>query len=374
MNLSNILYIRNERLFIIKIFIIIILLFVYIPINKKFFFEYIKKCENIFTKTSNNLYEKNSEIINSNFYLKAEYFSEYQNENVQLINKIFEDSINLIIINNTFKIYSSNCIFPEPGLHEVQISMKIEKLISIDHIFYEISNLISIYFYKINENHNFRSLKGAFKECKNLKSIDFNDFSFNNISDLSHLFFNCKALTFLYPSLHLSEKVTNISFMFANCSSLTSIDLSYFNTINTKDMSGLFYGCSNLTSIDLTNFKAFSSVNIEFMFAGCSSLKSINLEFLENNNIKNFNNAFLNCSNLKYVKFPYLNEKLKDNIKKMFIGCNKFLLTKLLSTSNNKNDICIVGLWFGLNYGSMLTYYALHEVVKSFNYSILVID
>ena len=58
----------------------------------------------------------------------------------------------------------------------------------------------------------------------------------------------------------------------------------------------------------------------------------------------------------------------------MFIGCNKFPLKKLLSKSNNINDICIVGLWFGSNYGSMLTYYALHEVAKSFNYSILMID
>ena len=139
-------------------------------------------------------------------------------------------------------------------------------------------------------------------------------------------------------------------------------------------MSGLFYGCSNLTSIDLTNFKTFSSINIEFMFAGCSSLKSINLEFLENKKIENFNNAFLNCSNLKSVTFPYLDEKLKNDIKKMFIGCNKFPLKKLLSKSNNINDICIVGLWFGSNYGSMLTYYALHEVAKSFNYSILMID
>lgn len=352
-----------KKLFFIKIFIIIILLFLY-----------QKKNESIFGVISNNLYEKKTEIKNSNFYLKAEYFSEYQNENVQLINKIYEDSINLIIINNTLKIYSSNCNFPEPGLHEVQISMKIEKLTSIEHMFNEISNLVSIYFYKINKNHNFRSLKGVFKECKNLKSINFNNFSFNNISDLSHLFFNCKALTFLYPSLHLSEKVTNLSFMFANCSSLASIDLSYFNTINTKDMSGLFYGCSNLTSIDLTNFKTFSSINIEFMFAGCSSLKSINLEFLENKKIENFNNAFLNCSNLKSVTFPYLDEKLKNDIKKMFIGCNKFPLKKLLSKSNNINDICIVGLWFGSNYGSMLTYYALHEVAKSFNYSILMID
>ena len=61
----------------------------------------------------------------------------------------------------------------------------------------------------------------------------------------------------------------------------------------------------------------------------------------------------------------------------MFIGCNKSLLLKLqniYSKSNNLNDICIVGLWYGCNYGSMLTYYALHEVIKNLNYSIMMID
>ena len=38
------------------------------------------------------------------------------------------------------------------------------------------------------------------------------------------------------------------------------------------------------------------------------------------------------------------------------------------------NDICIVGLWYGCNYGSMLTYYALHEIIKEMGYSILMID
>ena len=38
------------------------------------------------------------------------------------------------------------------------------------------------------------------------------------------------------------------------------------------------------------------------------------------------------------------------------------------------HDIGIVGLWFGLNYGSVLTYYALYEVVRSMGYSALMVN
>ena len=37
-------------------------------------------------------------------------------------------------------------------------------------------------------------------------------------------------------------------------------------------------------------------------------------------------------------------------------------------------DICIVGPWYGRNYGSMLTYYALHEVIKNMGYSVLMVN
>ncbi len=38
------------------------------------------------------------------------------------------------------------------------------------------------------------------------------------------------------------------------------------------------------------------------------------------------------------------------------------------------HDVGIVGLWFGLNYGSILTYYSLYEVVKSMGYSAMMVN
>ena len=49
----------------------------------------------------------------------------------------------------------------------------------------------------------------------------------------------------------------------------------------------------------------------------------------------------------------------------MFSGCESL---------KKKYDVCIIGLWFGTNYGSLATYYALHQAIKNMGYSILMID
>lgn len=50
---------------------------------------------------------------------------------------------------------------------------------------------------------------------------------------------------------------------------------------------------------------------------------------------------------------------------------NKELTVKAEDTHH---DVGIVGLWFGLNYGSILTYYALYDVVRSMGYSAIMVN
>lgn len=46
----------------------------------------------------------------------------------------------------------------------------------------------------------------------------------------------------------------------------------------------------------------------------------------------------------------------------------------ILKAEDTHHDVGIVGLWFGLNYGSILTYYALYDVVKSMGYSAIMVN
>lgn len=41
---------------------------------------------------------------------------------------------------------------------------------------------------------------------------------------------------------------------------------------------------------------------------------------------------------------------------------------------SKKYDVGIIGLWYGRNYGSMVTYYALHSVITDMGYSVLMIN
>ena len=228
------------------------------------------------------------------------------------------------------------------------------------------------------ENDHLENMTEMFKDCINLEIVNFGHTNnYYNVLDLSHMFENCFSLTSLEFPIYESQKLKNISYMFANCSSLKFINIHFLNTINVEDMSGLFYGCSSLSSLDLSNFKTSKVINYNYMFTGCSSLTSINLELFEIKKGNDLKYMFTNCSKLNILKLPYLYETKMINIYNMFKGSIKLFPSKILAIDYKQiksNDICIVGLWYGSNYGSMLTYYALHEVVKKMGYSILMIN
>lgn len=248
---------------------------------------------------------------------------------------------------------------------------------STENMFYNITNLILL---EINEhltNHSIIIMKNMFKNCINLKTLIFVNNDFKYVQDLSYMFDNCFSLSSLILPIFSYNKLENMSYMFANCTSLKSVEFPFINTSNVKNMEGLFYGCYSLISINLSSFDTRNVVNINYMFAGCSSISSINLECFELEKIEDLNYIFLNCSNLNFVKLPSLNEKQNKILNNMFIGCKNLSIANIQSkpVKNKKiNDVCIVGPWYGRNYGSMLTYYALHEVVKDMGYSILMID
>ena len=81
-------------------------------------------------------------------------------------------------------------------------------------------------------------------------------------------------------------------------------------------------------------------------------------------NITNPNFIFENSSNIN--KFSNFNNFQYSHI-------NSNITSKEIENST-RYDVCIVGLWYGRNYGGMLTYYALHETVKHMGYSVLMIN
>lgn len=86
---------------------------------------------------------------------------------------------------------------------------------------------------------------GWFQHLKSLKTIKCIEYlNTSQVTNMSHMYFGCKDLTFLNLSHFDTSKVTYMSWMFRGCSSLTTI---YSNsTWSCKMSDSMFAGCTSL--------------------------------------------------------------------------------------------------------------------------------
>ena len=61
------------------------------------------------------------------------------------------------------------------------------------------------------------------------------------------------------------------------------INLSNFNTINVTNMEHMFYNCKSLKELNLSNFNTINVTDMSYIFVNCSSLKAINLSNFKDN-------------------------------------------------------------------------------------------
>lgn len=183
---------------------------------------------------------------------------------MSLINELYENIIEELIIDKERKTPRISYNFSKSGLHEVLFFFNMKLVNSTENMFSDISNLIFFEVSQQQENKIIKNMSKMFKNCKNLKVVNFNNNVYKNIIDLSYMFCNCISLTSLDLPIFLSKNTENIRYMFSNCKSLKSLSFSSFETASIKDMSGLFYGCSSLTSIDLSDFVTTNLIKINY--------------------------------------------------------------------------------------------------------------
>lgn len=143
----------------------------------------------------------------------------------------------------------------------------------------------------------------------NLKTVDFggNFTNGTNITNISHLFDGCKALTSgeCLANLNTSSALTDTSYMFNGCTAVTSIDLRNLVTSNVTTMAYMFNDCQNVVKIitDYTKFTAADKLeSVEYMFAKCKKLNGIDLRGFGNcYNLLTIRAWFLQCNHLRYI-------------------------------------------------------------------------
>ena len=159
----------------------------------------------------------------------------------------------------------------------------------------QLTSITGLYYLNTSEVTN---MSHMFENCKDLKNLYLNDFNTAKVRYMDAMFKNCSSLTNLDLSNFNTAQVTNMSDMFYSCSSLTKLDLSSFNTAQVTNMSDMFYSCSSLTSLNLSHFNTYEVTSMKFMFADCSSLQELDLSTFHTSKVKSMENMFYFCKAL----------------------------------------------------------------------------
>ena len=209
-------------------------------------------------------------------------------------------------------------------------------LTDISYMFYNCSSLKELNLSSFNTNQ-VTDMSGMFYYCSSLKELNLSAFNTNQVSNMSRMFSNCSSLKELNLSSLNTNQVTNMNCMFYYCSSLKELNLSTFNTNQVTDMSSMFCNCSSLKELNLSTFNTNQVTNMNHMFSNCSSLKELNLSSFDTSQVTNMNCMFWYCSSLKELNLSSFNTNQVTNMSEMFCDC--FSLKELNLSSFNINQV-----------------------------------
>ena len=174
------------------------------------------------------------------------------------------------------------------------------------------------------------SFKSLFDGLDCITRVDFSGFN-KKVSDMRYMFRNCKNLKYVNFGNLDTSKVSNMEKMFYN-TSLIFLDLSKLSTIGVTNMNSMFSYNKNLLYLNLNNFDVSKVSKMEQMFSNCESLLYLNaLSFKEKSELS-INSIFSN-----------INENLIYCINKQNSPKIATALEKINTTQNNCSDECFQG-------------------------------
>jgi surface protein len=114
-----------------------------------------------------------------------------------------------------------------------------------------------------------------FDGCEALLSVPDFKWDTKNVTNMNHLFNNCKLLQSL-PDISVwnTSNVTDMNTMFSNCQSLLYLpDISKWDTSNVINMAYMFQSCPKLTQLpDIGKWNTDKVTNMKDMFSGCNAV------------------------------------------------------------------------------------------------------
>ncbi len=204
------------------------------------------------------------------------------------------------------------------------------------------------YLTKVKQFGELNATKYGFSWCKNLTEASGENLvaskTFENVTDMSYMFYNCSNLTSLDVSGFDTSKVTDMYEMFSHCSKLTSLDVSKFNTSKVTDMLGMFSYCSKLTSLDVSKFNTSKVTTMSGMFYNCGNLTSLDVSGFDTSKVTSMSSMFDNCSNLTSLDVSGFDTSKVTDMSEMFSYCSK--LTSLDVSKFNTSNVTTMSSMF----------------------------
>ena len=220
-----------------------------------------------------------------------------------------------------------------------------------------------------------------FSGFTNLESINFENVSTREVTDMSYMFLNCTSLNNMNINDWDTSQVTNMGNMFGSCSNLETLDISEWNTGNVTRMSGMFYGCNSLTTLDLNNWDTKYVTNMSSMFDECRLLSVLDISKWNTSNLVNteamFNRAQaltnIDLSNWDmskvtntFIMFQYASNatsiKIPSNLKVIDAYMFNHNYPHLGNTFTVSKDVTTMGyshMWYG--YGTTFNEFIVEE-------------
>ena len=260
-------------------------------------------------------------------YFKDDFFKVFINENAQIINLKIEVNKD----NEYIKIYNGNEDINEENIQLFIENKEMKFKKEINHLNKDNYNII------IKINQIISNCKEIFKDCKNIKDINFTKFDTTNVNNMSGMFYNCENLNNLDVNNFNTENVTDMSYMFSNCKSLNNLNITNFNTKNVTNMSGMFSFCKSLNNLNVTNFNTKNVINMSNMFSNCYSLNNLNVSYFNTEKVTDMSYMFYYCKSLNNLKISNFNTENVTNMSEMFVGC-KFNDINNIFNNNGNNE------------------------------------
>ena len=173
----------------------------------------------------------------------------------------------------------------------------------------------------------------------------------NNVTDISGMFVDCKALKNIKSifDINTNSNIKDISELFRGCTSLRKLpdSISDWDTSNIINMEGIFYECQSLNYLpDISKWNTSNVQNMMSVFNRCKTLRELpNIGLWKTQNVQNMSNMFINCSSLKEIPrgISDWNTNKVQTMKKMFKGMTSLErrpdLSKWQIPTDSRNDM-----------------------------------